>query len=170
MKKTVIGLCLLAVGVWGIMIIQPQADGAYYRSEPGIGLEVITDTGTATTTDSGVIATPIPAYRFTGYTAKIRFGTPFNALHGWANSDTVVIRLRTSLGDGQVKTLDSARLSPPCSLFTELPIAKLGLDSAIARSKSLYKDLFWTWKVTDTTSDTLFTVGQPFYWEVIVRE
>lgn len=169
MKKLAL-LLLLTMAVGGALVL---ADGTYYNNSGT--LQIVTDSGGASvsTVDSGIISTPIPAYRFNTLIAKLKFAAPSVSSAvgaGWTDTDTIVARLRTSLSDGQVVTLDSMKLVPPCSLFTNFPLAKLSSDTAWGRAHTLYKDLFWSWKITDTLGDTVVTVNQPFYYEVIAKE
>lgn len=165
--KVLISVCLLAVLVYGAFVVmpdEPYADGAYYQNSGSFTIAI--DTGSVAsdaTRDSGIVPTTLPAYRFRAIIAKLRISDSDEGITGWNAGDTAILRLRTSLADGQVKTIDSIKALVPCSLLTRL----------VANDTLLWRDMFWTWKIADTCSelaDSGLTVTVPWYCEAIVRE
>lgn len=165
--KVLISVCLLAVVVYGALVIVPHgatADGVYYANSGSFTVAI--DTGsvsTDATRDSGIVATNIQAHRFRSIISKLKIGDSNEGIVGWNAGDTMILRLRTSLSDGQVKTIDSIKALAPCSLLTRL----------VANDTLLWRDIFWTWKVSDTCSelaDTNKSVSIPWYCEAIVKE
>lgn len=165
--KVLISVCLLAIIVYSGLVIMPHetaADGVYYANSGSWTIAI--DTGsvsTDATRDSGLVPTNVPAYKLRSVIAKLKVGDSNEGITGWNNGDTAVLRLRTSLADGQVKTIDSIKALVPCSLLTRL----------VANDTLLWRDLFWTWKIADTCSelaDSGLTVAVPWYCEAIVKE